>query len=267
MNKTSIEWCTRTWNPVTGCLHGCRYCFARRIAHRFGGYDIGKAAKILHHGVDRDLIYEIDSPCFHVDDVTWKMRKASYPFGFAPTFHRYRLGEPAAVKRPQNIFVVDMGDLFGNWVPEEWIREVSAACMSAPQHQYLFLTKNPKRWNGLLFDNPENMWFGQSIPTLDVPSYVWAVPRHFLSIEPLMEAPKAGANALFGTSWVIVGAMTGPKAVAHQPRRKWVQAIVDQCRAAGVPVFLKNNLQAIWGQELIQEYPEGLREVAERAKK
>jgi protein gp37 len=264
MNKTSIEWCTRTWNPVTGCLHGCDYCFAHDIACRFAGGGYDKDGNAL--AACRGSIHVLDNPVYKRTKAG-KLIKAAYPFGFEPTFHRYRLGEPAAVKRPQNIFVVDMGDLFGNWVPEEWIREVSAACMSAPQHQYLFLTKNPKRWNGLLFDNPENMWFGQSIPTLDVPSYVWAVPRHFLSIEPLMEAPKAGANALFGTSWVIVGAMTGPKAVAHQPRRKWVQAIVDQCRAAGVPVFLKNNLQAIWGQELIQEYPEGLREVAERAKK
>ena len=23
MKKTKIEWCDSTWNPVTGCLHGC----------------------------------------------------------------------------------------------------------------------------------------------------------------------------------------------------------------------------------------------------
>jgi len=36
MNKTKIDWCDRSWNPVTGCLHGCSYCYARRIAQRFG---------------------------------------------------------------------------------------------------------------------------------------------------------------------------------------------------------------------------------------
>lgn len=41
--KTKIDWCDATWNPVTGCLHGCEYCYARRIAERFISSD-----KILH---------------------------------------------------------------------------------------------------------------------------------------------------------------------------------------------------------------------------
>jgi protein gp37 len=35
MNKTEIEWTDFTWNPVTGCLHGCPYCYARGTAKRF----------------------------------------------------------------------------------------------------------------------------------------------------------------------------------------------------------------------------------------
>ena len=38
MQRTKIEWCDSTWNPVTGCLHECEYCYARKIAHRFGGF-------------------------------------------------------------------------------------------------------------------------------------------------------------------------------------------------------------------------------------
>lgn len=37
MNKTKIDQCDSTWNPVTGCLHGCEYCYARGIANRFSG--------------------------------------------------------------------------------------------------------------------------------------------------------------------------------------------------------------------------------------
>jgi len=56
--------------------------------------------------------------------------------------------------------------------------------------------------------------------------------------------------------WVVVGAQTGPGAV--KPQREWVAGIVNQCKAAGVPVFLKSNLASVWGEELIQEYPKGL---------
>lgn len=37
MNNTKIEWCDATWNPVTGCLHSCEYCYARKIANRYKG--------------------------------------------------------------------------------------------------------------------------------------------------------------------------------------------------------------------------------------
>lgn len=35
LHKSKIEWCTHTWNPVTGCRNGCSYCYARRFIDRF----------------------------------------------------------------------------------------------------------------------------------------------------------------------------------------------------------------------------------------
>ena len=35
MNKTKIEWCDYTWNPVVGCKTGCKYCYAERMNRRF----------------------------------------------------------------------------------------------------------------------------------------------------------------------------------------------------------------------------------------
>ena len=44
MNETKIEWCDKTWNPITGCTKcspGCVNCYAFKIAYtrlagRFG---------------------------------------------------------------------------------------------------------------------------------------------------------------------------------------------------------------------------------------
>lgn len=36
MNKTAIEWTDFSWNPVTGCRHGCNYCYAASMYRRFG---------------------------------------------------------------------------------------------------------------------------------------------------------------------------------------------------------------------------------------
>lgn len=35
MQKTGIEWADYSWNPVSGCRHGCEYCYARKMAVRY----------------------------------------------------------------------------------------------------------------------------------------------------------------------------------------------------------------------------------------
>ncbi|MDE6981620.1 MAG: phage Gp37/Gp68 family protein, partial [Lachnospiraceae bacterium] len=37
MNRSKIEWCDHTWNPITGCRHECPYCYARTMTARFAG--------------------------------------------------------------------------------------------------------------------------------------------------------------------------------------------------------------------------------------
>lgn len=36
MQKTKIDWTDMSWNPVTGCLHECPFCYARAMYKRFG---------------------------------------------------------------------------------------------------------------------------------------------------------------------------------------------------------------------------------------
>lgn len=108
MNKTKIEWCDSTWNPVTGCYHGCPYCYARRMVERFGR-KYGKSANENAHDV-----LELTDP---IKDENGKC--IAYPTGFIPTLHRYRLRlNEYKDKSPRTIFVCSMADLFGEWVPD-----------------------------------------------------------------------------------------------------------------------------------------------------
>lgn len=262
MNKSKIEWTDYTWNVVTGCLHGCNYCYARRQVNRFGR---PMEAVMFENALPKeDRLFEINE----------KDAKYPYPFGFLPTFHRYRLDEPAKLKKPAKIFVSSMGDLFGEWVPKLWIKKIIEVTKQCPQHTFLFLTKNPDRY--FAFNFPDNCWLGASAVNKPDEKVVFSkdrksalvttahcvadtmrfFPRSFLSIEPLLNDVAADID-LDGIDWIIVGGLTGPGAV--KPKPEWVQNIIDQCRAAGVPVFMKNNLKPIWQGELIQEFPEGLK--------
>lgn len=159
--KTKIDWCDSTWNPVTGCLHGCEYCYARGIANRFAGCDKLSTympncqatwRRVNPDSKPEDAIFEVDAQCppinifFDAKKQKVIRRIATYPWGFQPTLRRDKLSEPSNWKKPRTIFVCSMADMFGEWVPDDWIKQVFEACEAAPQHRYLFLTKNPARY-------------------------------------------------------------------------------------------------------------------------
>lgn len=256
MDKTKIDWCDSTWNPVTGCLHGCEYCYARGIANRFstkdkchtfiGGRPIGK-------------IHELDEPAI----VTETGKKSPYPFGFEPTFHRYRLNDYIG-KQGRNIFVCSMADLFGSWVSDSWIEEVFNACEKAPQHNYLFLTKKPQRYVELaekgILRCSDNMWYGWSqTKSEDVKALCFPCnPNLFISVEPILEPVRPSLE-----DWIIVGAETGRRKAKVIPKREWIEQIVEDCREFNIPLFMKSSLADIWGEPLIQEFPKELRRCSE----
>lgn len=253
MDKTKIEWCDSTWNPVTGCLHNCEYCYARNIANRFS-YTKDWAAYPANLVLDEPIR----------DALTKKV--CAYPHGFAPTFHRYRLDQPKKWKEPRNIFVCSMADLFGKWVPDEWIEEVYDACEAAPQHNYIFLTKNVDRYTDKEHGVPiaENMWYGISITGEAEVSQFNRLPagcNTFVSIEPLLEdLDVAKHDILFKqVDWVIIGAETGGRKNKVVPLPEWINAIVDGYNAAKTPVFMKDSLIPIIGEEnMRRELPRGL---------
>ena len=226
MNRSSIEWTDYTWNPVTGCEHGCTYCYARRLAEgrlkgRFG-----------------------------------------YENGFKPTFHANRLDEPGQIKKPSKIFVCSMGDIFGEWVPSQWITSVLIMIRANPHHQFQVLTKSPSRI-ARFYNMPLNIWFGTSIDGLENSmeriEIIRKLPQEnlkFISFEPILAdvADMPEWNMGFNTDgidWVIVGAQTGPN--AKEPRLDWIENLMFDCEFAGIPFFLKNNVP--WTGPRPQEYP------------
>lgn len=294
MEKTKIDWCDSTWNPVTGCLHGCEYCYARGIANRFGFH-------ANEPDINERVLLEIPVS---------GGKKVPYPFDFQPTFHKYRLNEYQN-KKGGNIFVCSMADLFGKWVSDDWKIEVLEACRKATQHNYLFLTKDPigyyiwntekhphftdddvfteNMWIGVTYTGKERLeghyqdWeIGNSMSIWTNFWYLWRMSgtilptkaHKFISIEPLscdiceVKDEREGGKLLehfllprgykSDFEWIIVGAETGRRKDKVVPRREWIEKLVNLCRKANIPIFMKSSLSGIWGEPLIQEFPPGL---------
>lgn len=263
LHKSKIEWCTHTWNPVTGCRNGCSYCYARRFIDRFAPHPCEWPDEQLSEAKGAAGCFVSEKPVKLLDESGKYIRSTPYPMGFLPTFHRYMMDYPRKRLIPSVVFVCSMADLFGDWVPDEWIAEVLEACKEAPQHVYLFLTKNPSRYmelarKGVLPEEP-NFWYGSTI-TGPEDSFWWSDYHNtFVSMEPLLQPFEGvGAQAVKKVGWCIIGAMTGPGSKAHQPKREWVESIVADAKTAGVPVFMKDNLKGVWRDQLLRECPEGI---------
>lgn len=287
MEKTKIDWADSTWNPVTGCLHGCEYCYARRIAERFGGASETHNNECCHEcqweTEGTGEIHELDEPIYDYDHG----RKAPYPFDFDPTFHRYKLDEPKSWTKPRTIFVCSMADLFGDWVPDAWIQEVFEACKAAPQHRYLFLSKNPGRYCHLdragIMPKGDNFWFGATFdhsnwPGHDGPHEITGRPttfalrgkmvhdagdfyyphypekNRFISFEPLLYDIGAHIGST-GAQWHIIGAETGNRKGKVVTQREWVDHIVEYSDRNHIPVFMKESLRELMGDDFRQEFP------------
>lgn len=235
-----ISWAGWSWNPVTGCLHGCEYCYAREIA-------------------------------------TSERTKSAYPVGFTPLFHSERLDAPANTTIPaahrddpayRRVFVCSMADLYGRWVPDEWIEQVHASMLATPWWQYILLTKFPSRYVGL--DLPSKAWLGTSVDEQkrvriaeDAFRKIDGVAVKWLSLEPLREPLEFEDLSMF--DWVVIGAQTETRqpdgtVTSFAPPFSWVSDIYQQAKESGCKVHLKPNLlgrvsSQLPGMVLPDEYP------------
>ena len=266
MNKTSIEWTHRpgtvgmTWNPIhahirgdqktgnfcTKISPGCANCYAEKINIRWGNG--------LAYTVPNQPTAE-----FYLDDK--------------------ELFAPLKRSKPSTIFAGDMFDLFHESIPTRFIAAVFAVMHIAQWHTFQLLTKrmdhaqsllslstmkgkifkelyeaelfkliNPIYWKEptlTLSQSPlwplKNVWLGTSIENQmyadeRIPSLVEtpAVIR-FLSVEPQLSGIKLPPSTEI--HWVICGGESGPG--ARMFRREWAEQLLSQCKAAGIPFFMK----------------------------
>jgi protein gp37 len=209
------NWAGWSWNPITGCYHNCQYCYA---------YD-----KAREYYTDRPLEER-----------------------FNPRLWEERLSAPLNTRCPNTgnirdklVFVGDMGDIFGDFISDEWLEKVFRAVAKYKQWTYIFLTKNLKRVINIEW--PKNTWIGATV------DYQWRVgptekafqqikaPIKFISLEPLMEPVEFLNLDIF--DWIIIGGRNETSRMpAGQPKWEWVKSLIGQARQSNVKVFCRPNL-------------------------
>ena len=265
MNRSGIEWCDHTMNFITGCHHGCPYCYARRMVQRFSGNVKENVLRTEQYRKTEDGLYILENE-FRGEDG----KQVHYPFGFEPTLHEYRFRNLKKLKEGCNIFVGAMSDVFGDWVPDDWIKQVFMATMGDPQHNYLFLTKNPGRYIELLKSRllPDcgNYWYGTSVTCNGDMEKAGRLPadrdsHSYISFEPLREELAFPEWPWYKIDWFIIGAETGNQKGRVRPEKSWIDGIVRVADEHGIPVFMKDSLIPIVGESgMRRDFPAELKQ-------
>ena len=220
MPKTKIEWCDYTINPVKGlCPMACPYCYARRM-----------------------YLNPYYKSMYQHPEVRW------YP----PAFDLLD-----TLKKPSRIFVGSTFELFLDSLPENWMDYNLRTAERYPHHTFIFLTKQPQNLPKFADKDgrfPDNCWVGATITNdammpevVKAFDNIWASMK-FISFEPCLgrlskESLKQIRDYL--CQWVIIGAQTKPTVM---PKIEWVKEIVEAADKAGIPVFLKDNLNPLFAQ-------------------
>jgi len=215
MNKTGIEWTDYTWNPITGCLHNCPYCYAKKLATRFNGGNF--------------------EPTFHPDriDDPFKVKKPSMIFVGSMT----DLGGPWCKDEWIDVILKTV---------DSCTHHIFQFLTKNPANLSKKFGEKTRSnvWIGTTIENsePSNWWRYSHMKDFH------RVGVRFISFEPL-QGPID--HNFYGIDWVIIGAQTDPLIL---PKAEWVTDIIQKARNLEIPVFMKNSLKSL-GLPLIQEYP------------
>jgi protein gp37 len=188
MNRTKIDWpgLKYTWNPITGCLRKCKYCYARRMNERFNKTPF-------------------DEITFHVDRLCepQKLKKPSVIFVGSMSDIEYWPHDLTKV-----IIKICLKNVLHTFM-----------FLSKSYSSYYGFEWPVNTMQGLTMELTES--FECQIGSIIKMS---KYPRPFLCFEPLLGELKVSREYLKSFKKIIVGAMTGPGKI--EPKKEWIKSIL-----------------------------------------
>jgi len=172
MNKTKIEWCDSSWNPITGCLNNCPFpCYARAFYHRFSWSFLPQ-----FHPDRLDEPIKLKQPArIFVGSVSDLWGKGVEPCWRAEVFK-------VIEKCPTHTYIM----------------------LTKQPHRIENFEEIPKDvWLGVSIAGQQDTWRADHIKEFR--------GIKFISLEPLLSAVDFNEAWLAGINWVIIGGLTGSK--------------------------------------------------------
>ena len=180
------------------------------------------------------------------------------------------LDKPLHWRNPRRVFVCSMGDLFHPSVEIGFLTHVFDTIEQCPQHTFQILTKRPENISKLWTNQSErpghswqymrkgtvlpNVWLGTSCENQEWYDKRWPIAAqipaavNFISFEPLLSDIQMKPPY---PSWCIICAESKGGHPGRECKIEWVRSIVQQCKAAGIPVFVKQiHMWETWCNDL-----------------
>ncbi len=226
------DWWDVQWTITLGCSRvseGCRNCSAEIMTARSPNM--------------QDYATLRDGP----HDARWTGKVVTFPD---------MLKHPARWREPWWVFVSSTSDLFHEDVPNAFIAQALRVMEKSPRHTFGILTKRAQRMREFFRRRkaPDNVMLGVSVEDDSVMERIEHLTGidaaiRWVSAEPLLGPLVLPADLLKSLDWLCAGPEIGENARPCKP--EWMQALVTQCRGAGIPFFSQHPIE---GEE-IREWP------------
>ncbi len=215
MQRTKIEWCDYTINPVKGlCPVACEYCYARRMYKRFYWDETIRLDVMCF----LPLLNRMRPPCRVFVGSTMEL------FGpwVEPEWMEFIFSRVRVLPEHTFIFLTKCPQELARYNP--WPRNC---------------------WVGVTVESSQHAIDRHASSLREVDA-----PVRFLSAEPILG--EFQGTFPWNVKWLIVGARTQP---LQLPLRQSVDNLIAEADKLHVAVFMKNSLAPLYPEGLRQEWP------------